>query len=114
MNFSFKRSDRVRDLILREVSKMITQGEVKDPRLSGAVITSVKLSDDMGHAKIFFTPLTEGMETARMKEGFKSSAGFIRAKLAERLKLKRVPKIEFEFDSFLRDTHRVDDIIKDL
>lgn len=114
MKYSYKRSDRVKDLILREISQMITQKEVKDPRVESAVITNVDLSDDLGHAVVFFIPLTEGMDTKKMTEGFKSSAGFIRKKLAERIKMKRIPELEFRFDKFLRKSHELDDIIKDL
>lgn len=114
MKHSYKRSDRVKDLILREISQMITQREVKDPRVESAVITNVNLSDDLGHATVFFIPLTEGMDTKEMSKGFKSSTGFIRKKLAERIKIKRIPELEFKFDEFLSKSHELDDIIKDL
>lgn len=114
MKHNYKRSDRVKDLIFREISQMITQREVKDPRVASAVITNVKLSDDLGHATVFFIPLTEGMDTQEMSEGFKSSSGFIRKQLADRIKIKRIPTLEFKFDEFLQRTHELDDIIKDL
>lgn len=114
MKHGYKRSDRVKDLIFREISQMITQREVKDPRVASAVITNVNLSDDLGHATVYFIPLTEGMDTKEMTDGFRSSSGFIRKKLADRIKIKRIPELEFKFDKFLRKTHELDDIIKDL
>ncbi len=93
---------------------MILTSEVKDPRVSGAVITDVKLSDDMKHARILFVPLSEDMDEKNIEEGLKSSAGFIRKKLAKKLRLKRIPVLDFEFDEFLRDSKKLDDIIKGL
>jgi len=114
LKYSYKRADRVKDIIFREISQMITSREVKDPRVESAVITNVELSDDLSHAKVYFMPLTEGMDVKDMLKGFKSSTGFIRKKLADRIKIKRMPELEFRYDEFLKKSHQLDDLIKDL
>lgn len=114
MGFSYKRSTRVGDLILKEISNMITKGEIKDPRVSSVVLTNVYLSADMGFARFYFTTLTPELDINEVSEGLKSSTGFIRKKLSKRLRLKKIPKVEFEFDTVLEKGYKVDGLIKEI
>ena len=60
-------------------------------------ITSVDVSPDLSHAKVFFTLL----QKERLEEtlaGLKRSAGFLRSQLARRLKLYTTPEVRFEYD----------------
>lgn len=113
MGHSYKRSARISDLLVKEISDMITKGEIKDPRVSSISITGIKVSDDMGYAKIFFKPLFEDVDENEVLIGLKSATGFIKTQLSKRLKVKKIPKIEFEYDHFIDDSQRLDQIIKD-
>ena len=48
----FKRSQRIQELLLEEISKLVQSG-LKDPRIGFATITKVEVSDNLKHAKIF-------------------------------------------------------------
>ena len=48
------RSDKVSDLLKKEISTIITN-DIKDPRLQNINITAVKVSDDIGIATVFYT-----------------------------------------------------------
>ena len=50
------RPQRLGDLIQRELSELIRL-ELRDPRVGMITITSVDVSPDMSHAKVFFTVL---------------------------------------------------------
>ena len=50
------RPQRLGDLIQRELSELIRL-ELRDPRVSRLTITSVDVSPDMSHSKVFFTML---------------------------------------------------------
>ena len=75
---------------------------VKDPRVSEAFIsvTGAEVTPDLKYAKIFYSAL--GMKTAEDKKeiakGLKSSAGFIRRELAQRLNLRMTPELNFYED----------------
>ena len=112
MGYSFKRSERVSDLIMQEISRMIINGEIKDPRVDMVSITGVKISDDIGYAKIFFTPLIQNADLKEVLDGFNSAKGFIRSKLSKKLKNKKIPNIDFEYDFSLDKSHKIDDIIR--
>ncbi|MDC2994091.1 30S ribosome-binding factor RbfA [SAR86 cluster bacterium] len=95
--YSFKRSDRIADLIFREISNLV-QAQVKDPRLENTVITKVEMSDNMKTAKIFYRNLISSTDQAELEKGFIKASGFLRSSLARNLSLKRVPSLIFIFD----------------
>lgn len=112
LGHGFKRTDRISDAIMREVSNMITRNEIKDPRVEMVSITGVKVSNDMGYAKIYFTPLLEDTDKDEVLKGLNSAKGFIRKHLSKSLNTKKVPKIDFEYDLTIDKGHKIDDIIR--
>jgi len=90
------RPQRLGDLIQREVSELIRL-ELRDPRVGMLTITSVDVSPDMSHAKVFFT-LLEKDRLADTLHGLKRSAGFLRSQLAKRIQMYTTPGLRFEYD----------------
>ncbi len=113
MALSYRRKDRVGDLILHEVSEMILKGEVKDPRVRGAVLTGVRCSDDLSTAWVYFTVMMGGNKR-EILEGFQKASGFIKRELWRRLRIKRVPELNFEYDATLEKGYRIDAILKEI
>ena len=109
---AFKRSDRVSDEIMREVSEMIVRGEIKDPRVSGVFVTGVKITENLSMAEIFFTVLGGETERAAASEGLDHSKGFIRSRLARKIRMRKIPDIKFSFDEALETGYRVDEILR--
>ncbi|NIP31587.1 MAG: 30S ribosome-binding factor RbfA [Candidatus Dadabacteria bacterium] len=97
---------------MKEVSNMIVRGDIKDPRVEMISITGVKVSDDMGYAKIFFIPLIDNSDKNEILEGLNSAKGYIRSNLSKRLNTKKVPKIEFEYDLLMDKGRKIDEIIR--
>ena len=114
MSHSYKRSARISDLLIKEISEMLVRGKIKDPRVSSANITAVRVTDDMGYAKVFFTSFDEGSDTQEMLEGLRNATGYIRTTLSKRLRIKKIPNIEFEYDGLVEKRARIDELIKDL
>lgn len=101
----------MRDLLFREVALIISEGNIRDRRLSRAVVTNASLSRDMSSLKVYFTSL-KGYPPDSMLEAFNGLSGFFRKQIASRLDLRRVPSIEFRIDDVLHSARRVDDIIR--
>ena len=108
----YKRPERVGDLILKEISEMILKGEIKDPRVSSVNLTGIKVTDDLGFARIFFTVMMNGAEREEALSGLQSASGFIKRELSRRLRIRRVPDLRFEFDTALEEGYRIDDILR--
>ena len=103
------RPQRLGDLIQREVSELIRL-ELRDPRVGMITITSVDVSPDITHAKIFFTVL-EKEKLPETLEGLKRSAGFLRAQLAKRIKMYTTPELRFVYDESVERGDRLSQLI---
>ena len=114
MSHSYKRSARISDLLIKEISEMLVRGRIKDPRVSSASITAVRVTDDMGYAKVFFTSLDESSDTEEMLRGLRNATGYIRTALSRRLRIKRIPNIEFEYDALVEKRARIDELIRNV
>ena len=72
--------------------------EVKDPRVSNAFIsvTAVDVTPDLKFAKVYYSVMTG--DKKEVAKGLKSSAGFIRRMLAQRMQLRMTPELTFYED----------------
>lgn len=95
----YPRSRRIAEQIQRELAELIRL-ELKDPRVSGIVtITDVEVSLDQSHAKVFFTQLGDAGKIEETTAGLKRAAGFLRSQLAQRMKLRTIPQLDFKYDA---------------
>lgn len=109
MSNEFKRSDRVAATLQRKLSQIIQQ-EIKDPRLPAFVtISAVKVSADLGHAKIYFTVLND--EVAQTESILNAAASYLRAVLARTVKLRSVPQLHFVYDESIEYGRRLSQLI---
>lgn len=108
----YPRRYRVADQLQRELGGLVRS--IKDPRVSGIVtISSVDVSPDLGYAKIFVTVL----ETDTPEEtvaGLNRAVGFLRGRLGERLRLRGVPRLTFEYDPSLDRVDRVEQLLREV
>jgi ribosome-binding factor A len=103
------RPRKLGDLIQRELSDLIAR-EMRDPRVGMLTITSVDVSPDLSHAKVFFT-LLEKQHLEDTLHGLKRSAGFLRSQLARRIKLYTTPELRFEYDESVERGDRLSRLI---
>jgi ribosome-binding factor A len=92
-----KRSDKVADLIRKEVSDLLMTS-VKDPRIGFVTVTRVAVSDDCRQAKVYFSVMGTAEEQQRTIQGLESATGFVRKELGRRISLRYTPEIVFQFD----------------
>jgi ribosome-binding factor A len=90
------RPEKLGDLIQRELSHLV-QRELRDPRIGMITLTSVDVSPDLSHAKVFFTALSKE-HVAEASKGLARAAGFLRSQLARRIKLYTTPELRFVYD----------------
>lgn len=109
---SYKRSDRVGDLIKEEIASMILHGEIKDPRIGFVTITHVVLTPDMKDAKVYFSQIGTNADKEKSRNGLNNACGYIRRNLAKRLDLRHIPKVTFFFDDSLEYSDHIEKVIK--
>ncbi len=117
MNRSYPRSVRVAELIQSELGGMILR-EVKDPRVRGTMITKVEVTHDLRVADVFFSRYGKERgseeEVDEGLEGLRHATGFLQAKLSERLRLRRVPRLEFHIDRGLGRGAEINRMLREL
>lgn len=95
MAYTNPRSRRVAEQIRFELANLV-QREVKDPRVLGATFTAVEVTSDLEHAKVWFT--TFNADHVACQQGLTRASGFLRSELAQRMKMRTVPKLSFVYD----------------
>jgi ribosome-binding factor A len=108
-----KRAVRVGDQLLREIADLLLSS-VRDPRVKGATLTGVDLSNDLKHAKVYYSLIGGEKEFQRTQEGLDSAKGFIKRELATRMELKYMPDIIFKRDLSLEQGNHMERLFERL
>ena len=109
---STRRADRVAEAV-REVIAELLLRDIKDPRIGMVTLTSVEFSDDLKHARVYFSCVGDHTVRERSLRGLRSATGFIRSQVTRRLKLRYAPDLTFVFDPSLEVADRVATLLKD-
>ena len=108
----FPRSRRIEDQILRILNDVV-RVHVRDPRLHGAMITAVKVSRDLGVARVYYTALDPDHDHEELAEAFDSALKFLRSQLAAQLTVRHVPELRFQYDDLSETSRAMDQLIDD-
>jgi len=108
------RPDRVGDQIREELSEMLARGEVHDPGIGFITLTRVKVSADLQVAHVFYTSLGDAAARRETQKALERATPFLRRHIGSRVRLRRVPEIEFRFDEAIQHQDRIEQILRDL
>ena len=108
-----RRSDKVADLIQKEISQMLMRS-LKDPRIGFVTITKVAVSEDCRMAKIYFSVAGSLDERERSTEGLNSAKGYVRKELGRRIRMKYTPEITFQFDPSIEYAIHIGEVIEQI
>jgi ribosome-binding factor A len=108
------RPDRVGDQIRQELSELLTRGAVHDPGIGFITVTRVQVSADLQHARVFYTSMGDEKARRATSRALERATPFFRRHLGGRLRLRRVPELEFRFDQSVEHQDRIEQILRDL
>ena len=103
------RPQKIADLMQRELSELL-QREVRDPRVGMVTITSVDVSPDLSHAKVYFTILNNEKKDETTK-GLQRAASFLRSQLSRRMSMYTTPELRFVYDESVERGDRLSRLI---
>ena len=108
---SYGRNERIAASLRREAARILAS-EIKDPRVKLATVTEVNVAPDLRNATIFVSFLDDDETTVKeAMQVLNKASGFVRSTMAARLKMRYMPNIEFEFDSLVKDSMKLDALI---
>ncbi len=110
---SIPRSSRVGDQIRAEISELLAR-QVHDPGIGFLTVTRVNVTPDLQQARVFYT--TMGDEKARREShrALERATPFLRRQLGRRLRLRRVPELQFFFDESIERQDRIERILQEI
>lgn len=94
------RLNRIADQIQKELAEIIRM-DLRDPRVKLVTLTGVEVTNDLAHAKVFYSLIGDAADREATAAGLHRSAGFLRSQIASRLTIKTVPQLHFHFDESL-------------
>lgn len=110
MSREFSRSQRVADLLQREIALLL----LKEPsfREAGLITVSfVDVSPDLRNASVYFTCLKPACSEEDLADLLNERAGYFRKLLGQALPLRAVPQLLFRFDHSLSRANRLTELI---
>ena len=107
------RIGRINEEIQRELSDLLRS--LKDPRTQKTMIsvTRVETTSDLRYAKVYVSMLDKAASKEVLK-GLKSSSGWLRRQLGQRLQLRYTPELVWEEDHSITYGARILDILSTL
>ena len=110
---SSSRPTRVADQIRVEVSDLLAR-EVHDPGIGFITVTHVKVTPDLQQARVYYTTLADEKGRRETERALQRATGFLRRQLGSRLRLRRVPELQFFFDESIERQDRIERILRNL
>ena len=102
------------DEAIRQVLGDAVSGDLKDPRVGFITVTDVRTSADLRHARVYVSVLGDAQQRQASLDGLRSAHGFLQARVAAELHLKRTPMLEFSYDDTTDRAMRVDALIDEI
>lgn len=87
--------------------------DIEDPRLALVTITSVVVSPDLRHARVYFTAHGDAERYEAALAGLESAKRRIRSGLAQRVSMKYLPELSFFVDSSVDEGMRISRAIRE-
>jgi ribosome-binding factor A len=107
------RPERVADQLRSELASLLAR-EVHDPGIGFVTLTHVRVSPDLGSARVLYTALGDEKARARSAEALDRAAPFLRRQIGARLRLKRAPQLKFVYDESIAGQDRIEQLLNDL
>jgi ribosome-binding factor A len=111
-----KRSARVAGRLREELASAFR--ELRDPRVAGAAVSRVEMTDDLQLAKVYVRRLERdaGDEAAikAMLKGLEAASGRLRREVSRTLGLRYAPTLKFFYDEAPDAIDRVEEILKEI
>ena len=99
------------DQIRRALGELLERA-VKDPRIGFATVTEVLLTGDLRIARVYVSILGDDGKKQQGMEGLAAAKKFLRHELAQRLRLRYTPEIEFHLDRSQELNDRIDELLR--
>jgi len=110
---SYPRARRLAETVRRLVSEWV-EAEQADGRLGFVTVTDVRMTGDLHHATVYWTVLGGEQEHAATSAALADTTGRARTYVAQRVRLRHAPTLEFQLDDVPGHGARIDRLLAEL
>jgi len=96
---------------MREALSQCILFELKDPRLGFVTLTRVEPSADLRTAKVYVSILGDDKTQERSLHALRHAAGFLQAKVGDRLQTRYTPVLRFHLDESIKKSVEISRLI---
>jgi ribosome-binding factor A len=107
------RPARVGDQIRIEISDLLAR-QVSDPGIGFITVTRVTVTPDLQQARVYYTSLGDEKARRESQRALQRAASFLRRQLGQRVRLRRVPELQFFFDESVERQDRIERILQEI
>jgi ribosome-binding factor A len=108
-----RRIQRLEQVILRTLGPLISQG-LADPRLGVVTVTRIKLSRDLGVARVNWSCIGSDSDRSRAEHGLSHARGHMQSAVAKAMRTRTTPHLTFHYDPSLENSVRINDLLHQL
>lgn len=109
----YKRSDRLAEQILRDVSEL-TARDIRENVPGMVTFTHVRLSDDLKYATVFYSYLGDQEGRAIVDDYLLREAKHIRMLVGRNLRVRSIPEFRFKFDPSIEEGIRIEQLLNEI
>jgi ribosome-binding factor A len=106
------RMRRVNEALREVLSARIAEG-LKDPRIGFVTLTAVDTTPDLRHARVYVSVLGDEDERRRTLAGLRSSHGVLQRAIADELRIKHTPTLDFVYDESIERGARISRLLEE-
>ena len=107
------RPNRVGEQMKKELGEIISR-KIKDPRIGFVTVTDVDVTGDLQQATVYISVLGDQEQRENTLKGLAKAKGFIRSEIGQRIRLRKTPEINFEFDESIDYGNRIDTLLNQI
>ena len=107
------RPERVGEQIRQELSQILSQ-QVHDPGIGFLTLSRVKVTPDLQLARVLYTVIGDEKQRKETQKALDRAIPFMRRQIASRMRLRRVPELQFFYDQSVEHQDRIEQILIDL
>ena len=107
------RPERVGEQIRQELSQILSQ-QLHDPGVGFLTLSRVKVTADLQLARVLYTVIGDEKQRKETQKALERAIPFLRRQIASRMRLRRVPELQFFYDQSVEHQDRIEQILIDL
>ena len=107
------RPRRVGEVLKRGLADVLRL-EYDHPHAGQITLTAIDMSPDLRNARVFFTLLGKDLDIKQITSDLNKASGYFRHCLRERVDLRGLPKLTFEFDTAVERGSRMEALFEQI